>query len=223
MTGQDILNAMELVNPELQLQSGESDVTKALIAVNVAQDHLEALLATMPGCLGGQTGTVVTVANTETAAFPSTLLRLDKLQFIDAATNRPAWDLTPIFNVGGHAYSAYWPQNLTMVQTSGKPEAYWTNGTNIYFAPIPDDVYTIRYYGFVAQSDITASGTFAYKDIARMPMAVFACRILSVGYGDDQGDLSGLAREVFSPVLKAYGDYRADGGKGLPYKYTHDT
>jgi hypothetical protein len=221
MTGQSLLDAMEIVNPELQLQSGETDVAKGLIALNMAQDHLESLLATIPGCLGGQSSTVPTVANTETVSFPSGLLRLDRIQFVDPATSKPIYDMTPIYNVGGHINSYNFP--ASSISSTGRPDAYYTDGTSIYLSPTPDAIYTLRYYGFISASDITAGGTFAYKDIARLPMAVFATRLMSIGVNDEQGDLMELAQEVFKPVLRAYDNFRAESGRGFQYKYNHDT
>ncbi len=43
---------MELVNQELQLQAGEENVTKGLLALNVAQDYFESLAAQRPQILG---------------------------------------------------------------------------------------------------------------------------------------------------------------------------
>jgi hypothetical protein len=223
MTGQDLLDAMEIVNPELQLQAGESGVTKALVALNIAQDHLEALLASIPGCMGSQTVNATTVNGTETVAFPATLLRLDGIQFIDPTTNKPAWDLSPLYNTGGHIQLSNYPFNITATNSNGKPQAFWTNGTYIYLSPTPDAAYTLRCYGFVSASDITAGGTFAYKDIARTPMAIFANRLITVGWNDEQGDLTAFAREVFGPVLRVYDAFRNESGKGFRYRYTHDT
>src|SRR3990167_9038126 len=97
-TGQSLLDRMELLNQELQLQSGESDVTRGLTALNVAQDCFEARAAARPNIYGSTTpvGTVTTTVNTENTAFPTGLLRLDRLQYIDPGTSRPAWDLNPI-------------------------------------------------------------------------------------------------------------------------------
>jgi len=221
MTGQSLLDVMEILHPELQLQPGETDVTKGLLALNVAQDHLEALLATMPGCMGGQVGTVVTTNGVETVAFPASLLRLDRIQYLDS-NGRPQWDLTPLYNVGGHASSGFWPYTLTEA-SGGKPQGYWTDGTNIYLAPRPDGAHTLRYYGFISAADITAGGTFAYKDIARVPMATFAVRMITTGNNDPQEDYTAFAAEVFKPVLKAYENFRAESGKGFQFRYVHDT
>ncbi len=223
MTGQSLLDVMELLHPELQLQSGEVDVAKGLLALNVAQDHLEALLATIPGCMGSGTGNITTADGAEASVFPPACLRLDKLQFIDSTTNRPIWDLVPLYNVAGHSNSGYYPFNILATGTTGKPQAYWTDGNLIYFSPIPDGTYTIRWFGFGSQGDITASGTFAYKDIARVPLATFAVRLITTGNNDDQTEYIEFAKEVFKPVLQAYNNFRAESGKGFQYKYAHDT
>ena len=66
-TGQTLLNIMEDLNGELQLQSGEVDVSKGLRALNAAQDLFETVLATYGReVLGGTYGTVTTTASTET-------------------------------------------------------------------------------------------------------------------------------------------------------------
>lgn len=221
MTGQTLLDTMELLDPELQLQVGEVDVTKGLLALNIAQDHLESLLAEIPNVLGSTVGTVNTVSNTETVAFPSTLLRLDGLQFLDPSTSKPLYNLQPLYNTGGHAAPTYWPVDSSV--TTGRPRAYWTNGTNIYFTPYPDAVYTLRWYGFAPAADITASGTFAYKDIARLPIATFATKVISLGLDDPQEDLMELAKETFNPVLKVYERFRREAGRGYQYKYVHNT
>ena len=95
-TGQTLLDLMEVMDRGLQLQSGETGVTRALSALNASQDHFESILALEPNVHGSSIGTVTTAANTESTAFPSTLMRLDRLQFIGADTSRPAWDLDRI-------------------------------------------------------------------------------------------------------------------------------
>ena len=101
-TGQTILDLMEVLDRGLQLQSGETGVTLGLRAVNASQDHLESLLALQPNVMGSTIGTVTTAANTETTTFPSGLLRIDRLQYIDPDTSRPVWDLARVGGVGDH-------------------------------------------------------------------------------------------------------------------------
>lgn len=221
MTGQDLLDRMELVNQELQLQAGEADVTKGLLALNVAQDFLESLLAAIPKVSGSGSGTVTTSASTESTAFPAGLLRIDRLQYLDPATSRPAWDLAKLNRVGGHAVSRYWPLNLLSTSGSGKPRAYWTNGTVIYWSPLPDGTNTVRYYGLVAASSITAGGTFAYPDFVAFPLATLAAKILKLGLDDPTQDLDGLAQQTLKPAIDALANLNRDGAKGLEYTTIH--
>jgi hypothetical protein len=57
MTGQTLLDTMELLNQELQLQSGEADVVRGLLALNIAQDHFEASAAKRPNIFGSSDST----------------------------------------------------------------------------------------------------------------------------------------------------------------------
>lgn len=222
-TGQTILNRMELVDQELQLQSSEADVVRGLIAANVAQDYFESRLALHPNALVSGTGTVVTAANTETTALPTGMLRLDGLQFINASTSRPDYDLIPIKRTGGQVTAASWPAPLWRPSGSGAPTAYWTNGTSIYWSPLPNAVHTVRWHGLVSATDITASGTFAYPDSALFPLAVFAARILKLGIGDPQGDYEALAEKTFDPVISAMTHFQRDGAQPFRYTEAHDT
>lgn len=221
MTGQSLLDRMELLDAELQLQTGEADVVKGLVALNVAQDYFESVAAQRPNIFGSGTGTVTTASGVETTAYPTGLYRIDRLQYIDASTSKPAWDVQRLQRVGGHTVSTYWPYNLILTTTGGKPKAYWTNGTSIYWAPIPDGTYTIRWYGFQAAADITAGGTFAYPDIVALPIASFAARLMKSGLDDNIQDLASLALEAFSQTLDALGNANRDGAIGLSYTQVH--
>lgn len=222
-TGQSLLDRCELLNQELQLQSGEADVARGLVALNVAQDYYETRAALRPNIHGSGVGTVTTTVSTETTAFPSGVLRIDRLQFIDASTSRPAWDLLPIRRVGAHAWNAYWPYNLISTSTSGKPRAYFTNGTNIYWDPLPSAIHTVRWYGFSVASDISAAGTFAYPDIVMLPLASFAVRLWKSGLDDSPSDPARLAEEAFDPVLDLLANFNRDGASELEYTEHHDT
>lgn len=214
---------MEVLNQELQLQSGEQDVTRGLVALNIAQDYFESRAALRPNILGSAVGTVTTTANTETTAFPSGVLRIDRLQFIDPSTSRPAWDLIPNKRVGGHAWNNFWPWQLTSTSSAGRPRSYYTNGTSIFWTPLPSDTHTVRYYGFAAATDITAGGTFLYPDIAMLPFASFAARLLKTGLDDAPADIARLAEEAFEPVLDAMAHFNRDGATYLEYTEQHDT
>lgn len=224
MTGQSLLDRMELVNAELQLQSGEEDVTRGLVALNVAQDYFESVLASEPGAKGNTTSTVTSSASIETTSFPTGLLRLDSLWRLNSTTSRPEWEMVNIKATGAHYPSATWPMSLGFASsTTGKPDAYYTDGRNIYWSPLPDNTYTFRWYGLQAQSDITAVGTFAYDDIVSFPLAAFAARLMKIGLDDEQTDLAQLAENAFRPVVKALSNFNRDGAAPLQYRYMHET
>jgi hypothetical protein len=220
-TGQTLLDTMELLNQELQLQSGEDDVTRGLVALNRAQDYFESILAGERGVLGDQTGTVTTANDTESTSFPTGLLRLDSLWRLDS-NSRPVYELDPVQDTGGHADNWEWPVSLVNSYSPGTPTAYWTNGRSIYWSPRPDATYTIRWYGLQSASDISAGGTFAYDDVVILPLASFAGRLMKIGVEDDATDLGTLAENTFRPVIKALSNFNRTGPKRLRYRYTHE-
>lgn len=222
-TGQSLLDLCEDLDRELQLQSGEADVARGLRALNAAQDYLEGLLAQHPDVFGGQTANVSTANNTESSAFPAGFLRIDRLQYLDASTSRPAWDLEPIKRVGGHAWSRAWPLYIVTTTSGGKPRGYWTNGTNIYWDPLPDGTHTVRCYGFKTASDLTAGGTFAYPDLCMLALATFAVKVLRIGVDDPTPDYTALANDLFTPLLATLANFNRDGAAPLQYRYGHDT
>jgi hypothetical protein len=223
MTGQDLLNTMELLNAELQLQSGEEDVTRGLTALNRAQDYFETIAASVPGFKGDTTGEVLSVDSTETTAFPTGVLRIDAIWRL-GTNSLPEQRLDPIHETGGHLPTLSWPVSLGYASASpGKPTGYYTNARSIYWSPLPNDAYTFRWYGFQAASDITAGGTFAYDDVVALPLASFACRLMKIGLDDDQDDIGTLAENTFRPVIKALSHTNRDGGKPLQYRYSHGT
>lgn len=222
-TGQTLLNLMEVLNQELQLQSGEEDVARALVALNASQDLFEARLAGEAGTLGGQTGTLTTSSGVETTSFPTGLLRLDGLQLLDASTSRPSKVLDPIDGQGGYSPSFGWPWNHYLLTTSGSPSGYWTNGRLIYWSPLPDTTHTIRWYGLQAADDITADGTFAYPDVVILPLASLAVKILKSGVDDATEGIEGLALSAFEVVINTLAGFRRDGPQTLTYRYYHET
>jgi len=223
-TGQTLLDTMETLNQELQLQAAEADVTRGLIALNRAQDYWESLAAATPELLGDTSGTVTTAASTESTAFPTGLLRLDKMWFIDPTTSRPAWELDNVQNTGGHSASVAWPYYISFpAGAGGRPRAYWTDGRNIYWAPLPDATYTVRWYGLQAATDITASGAFLYPDLLILPMASLAVAIMERGVGDNAADIDALASATYSPAIAALSNFNRSGAKGLIYERLHTT
>ena len=209
---------MEVLDRGLQLQSGETGVTFGLRALNASQDHLESLLALQPNVMGSTIATVTTTADTESTTFPTGLLRIDRLQYIDSGTSRPAWDLERVGPVGDHYTSGGVYASST---TTGKPVRYFTNGTKIFWDPLPSATHTVRYYGLVAASDITAAGTFGYPDVVLLPIATFASKLLRVGKDDDQLPITQVGMETFAPVIQAMTRFNRDRAPGYDYRYSH--
>lgn len=222
MTGQDLLDAMEVLNQELQLQTSEADQARGLIALNMAQDYFEDLAAQEPKILGDTTASVTSTASTETTTFPTGFLRIDAIFFIDPTTSRPADKLDNLSETGSHADYTTWPLYLAQ-STPGRPQAYWTNGRNIYWAPLPDATHTFRVYGFKRADNITSGGTFEYTDSLRLPFASFAVRMMKIGLGDEVADVAGLAKECFSAAIGSMTAVNRDGASPLVYRYGHDT
>jgi len=221
-TGQTMLNAMELFDRGTQGQSGETSVTMALRALNAGQDHLESMLALQPNSLGSTAATVTTTANTEATDFPSGLIRIDRLQFIDPNTSRPAWDLERVGPIGGHYDSgSEYPTIQFDASTSGRPRRYSTNGTSIYWSPLPDATHTVRYYGLKAADDITASGTFAYTDMAAIAVAQFAAEIFKIGKDDEVVSIVQVGMKIFGPVIQGMARFNRDRPPGYEYRYGH--
>jgi hypothetical protein len=221
-TGQTILNLMEVLHPELQLQSGESDVAKGLVAANAAQDMFETHAAQYCDFWGSSTGTVDTTSGQEFTDFPTGLIRLDGLDYINPTTNRPGHSLRPLFERGQHAAGNFWPNSLVSSQSSGVPRAYWTNGTRIYWDPIPSGTDTIRYYGFSHDTDITASGTIRYPEAVSLPLATLAVKIIRLGLDDPIGELTQFVADTFNPVLDLLSGFRRDGPAPYAYSRHHE-
>ena len=221
-TGQTILDLMEGLDASLQLQASESGVTKGLIAANAAQDYLESLLALQPNNYGSTFSTVTTTADTESTTFPSGLLRLDRLQYIHPETSRPGWDLEFVGYTGDqYGPPVTYPSLQFDVSTTGKPQRYWTNGSVILWDPVPDAVHTVRYYGLIAKSDITASGTFGFPDIAMLPLAQYAVELLKIGTDDEVQSLTAFGQKTFAPFLQWAGRFNRDRAPGYDYRYYH--
>lgn len=222
-TGQNILDLMEDMHPELQLQAGESNAPRGLRLLNAAQDLLETIISQHPDVLGGTIGTVTTAASTESTTFPSGLMRLDGLWLIDTGTSLPTYPLEIIQDTGGHSWHRQWPHHLVTSTTTGKPRAYWTDGSKIYWDPLPNGTHTVRYYGFKSADDITASGTFAYPTSAMFPLAVLAVRMARTGVDDPVEDYNALATTLFSPLITSLARFKRMGATRYQYRHSHDT
>jgi hypothetical protein len=223
MTGQTLLDMMEMVNQELQLQSGESDVTRGLLALNVAQDYFENLAAVRKLKTGSTSPTteISAASGSETTAFPAGFIRIDRIQRLSASGGVVVGDLDPIERTGGHAPATSVPWLFTQQASTGTPGGYWTQGTSIYWSPKPSQTTYFRVYGFPRAADITAGGTFTYDDGVAFPLAAFATKVLSMGVADSVADLAALANDVFEAVLNTLELFKRDNGHDLTYSRVH--
>lgn len=205
MTAADVLTKMQVLDNELDVSSGGADETRALAALDMAQDAFEAVVASVPEILG-TIDTVTASANTESTAWPTTLMRIDALWMVNtsASPNRPSYKLDEIEDVGGNSNQApYWPITPYWSATPGAPWGYWTNRAHIYWAPLPDVAYTIRCYGFYSKTNLTTRAiTYGFPDQVSMPMAAFAVRLMGIGVDDLTEEIKALALETYGPVIK---------------------
>lgn len=223
MTAATLLSRMQVMMNELQIASGGDDESRALTALDMAQDYLESVAAAMPR-IGQTTTTVATVANTETTALPTGMLRLDSLWYIDSSTNLPAWEVLAIDDAGGHRPSAPWPISLGLATTTGAPRRFAYDSAYFYWLPKPDAAYTLRVYGLFPRTDITTRAiTFGWPDDLSTPVAAFACRLLKMGIDDPTQDAQALAEEAFTPALRRMRNMVRQMPTGRAYTRTHFT
>ncbi len=221
-TGQTLLNYMELANQELQLQPNENDVVRGLLALNVAQDYFENLASSRKVKTGSTSPTaeVATSAAGETTAFPTGCIRVDRIWRLDGTGGNPVAELEPLKRTGGHRQS-FNPWLTASSVASGSPTGWWTQGSYIYWSPLPSGVTYCRLYGFMRAADITASGTFTYDDGVMFPIAGMAARLMAIGVADPTTDLTGLANEYFEAILDTLERFNRDGGQDLTYTRIH--
>lgn len=226
MTNADLLSRMEILDAELETGSGEDDETKALLALDIAQDHFEAIAATYPRVFGTHDDTLTTTANTEKTTKPATILRLDSVWYLDTTVtpNIPRYKLESSKDSGGHIPGLPWPTRAQVGMCAGAPDGYWDDEDYFYWSPVPDAVYTLRWYGMKSQAAITARGTtFAYKDHLAMPFATFAVRAIKVGLEDGSDALKALAEELFAPALRRARRASRERVTGRSYTRMHVT
>ena len=223
MTGQSLLNLMEMCDRELQLQSGEVDVVRGLVALNAAQDMFESMVAAEAELLGGADNALTLTASQEYSTFPTGLLRIDRIQYLDPTTSKPIWDIYNIKRTAGQVRGG-WVWALISSVAAGKPRGYWTNGKKLWWRPVPDSsTDTVRIYGFNAAADITASGTFTYEDLMALPLAMLACKYMALGRGDALTDMASIGRETLGAAMDQLRGFNKDGAPEYVYSYPHST
>ena len=229
MTIASILTKMQVLDNELDVSSGGADETRAISALDMAQDAFEAFIANHPGLLGTKTDTTTTTASTEATAWPSTLMRLDNMYLMNTSStpNLPQWEIEIIQDVGGHIPAGgAWPFGLYSTTPMGKgaPRKAFTDRANFYWQPLPDATYTVRLYGLFSKDEITSrSATFAYPDVVAVPMAAYAVRMMEMGIDDPSDELAALAEELYAPVINLLRQPTRQRAQARQYQYFHTT
>ncbi len=213
----DLLDVMALLNNELDVAAGGNDESRAIRALSLAQQQLENLLVLAPYAMQS-TVTVSAASQTETSTWSTSLLRLDALWYLDPTTSRPVRKLKRIFEIGGHVPALPWPLQLVLPTGVGAPDAYYGNMANFYWLPLPDQAYTMRAYGLIAQAEFTARGdAFNYQKRAKLPLASFAVKLLNVSVDDGPEDYDTLAQQTFGPLVRALRKF--DRSEPMPRYY----
>lgn len=225
MTIATILTKMQVVDNELDISSGGADETRAISALDMAQDAFESIVANHPDTLG-KISTISTTADQEYTTWPSTLLRLDSLFKMNTGVtpNRPQWKIEIIQDVGGQVQSG-WPYSDGYAPTdTGAPHRAYTNRQYFFWDVVPDAIYTLRAYGFSSETDLTIrTQTFAYPDYVSTPMAVFATRLMEMGIDDPSAELKDLADELYGPVLNSLRQPTRQRPQARQYSRVHTT
>lgn len=230
MTIATILSKMQVIDNELDISNGGADETRSLAALDMAQDAFEAMLANQPDTLGTVGTTITTTANTEATIWPTSLLRLDSLYLLntDVTPNVPQYQIEIIQDVGGQAASWPFPWLSAIIgyvpQGYGPPRAAYANRAQFLWAPIPDQVYSLRPYGLFAKTDIsTRSQTFEYPDLVANALASYAVRLMQIGIDDPSDTVQALGDEQFGQVLKALRRPVRQRPQSRQYEYWHTT
>lgn len=221
MTLADVLDAMGILDNELDVSSGGADESRAITAAGMAQDAFESVVAGIPEVLG-TVGTLTTSASGETTTWPATLMRVDSIWMI--TNSLPAYQLQEIQDVGGQAnVNPFYPFGAYSVSPSA-PQGYFTNRANFYWQPIPDAIYTIRVYGYYQKTALTVrSQTMEIPNQVKSPLASFAVRMMSIGVGDDEEETRRLANELYTPVIKMLQSPTVQRPQSRVYSRMHTT
>lgn len=205
----DVLDAITVVNNELDVSAGGSSEARAILAINLAQHYFESIAASMPRVLsqGISTNNVATANSTETSTWNTTLRRLDALWYLDS-NGLPIRKLKRIVEFGGHVPSLPWPLQIALTTTwGGAPFGYYADMNQFFWLPRPDGAYNIRIYGFFKQAEfstnpISRTANFNYPLECKLPIAQFAAKMLSTSVGDDSIEYDKLGSELFRPLLR---------------------
>ena len=229
MTVATLLEYMTVFDNELEIEADGTDETRAIRALNIVQKWFEAIAASESEMLQ-RYSTLTTTADTEVTTWPTGLLRLDSLWYVDTTTspNLPQWQLEPMYETGGHRPSMSWVETIAVAASTGKPRRYYATGPHtagrIFWEPVPDAVWTIRYYGLIAADDYTVrTGTFAYPDPCAPAFAQEAAKLLRIGRDDNITDLQRQATVSLGAALKMCERWWNDEVGARHYQDAHET
>src|SRR5258708_1368885 len=148
----NLLDLIATLNNESDVTAGGADEGRAVKALMIAQHYFETIAASLPRVLAS-TIQVVTAASAETTTFPSTLLRMDGLWFLDPTTNLPIYKLKRILEAGGRASTLPPPSDFFLCPRNGAPAAYFSDMASFYLLPFPQGLSNVRVYGPVEQPE----------------------------------------------------------------------
>lgn len=222
LTAVDLLDSMSVLDNELELGEGQSDEAIALKALSMAQKYFESLCAVYPNVLASLV-TVSPEANLGQSAWPSSLLRLDAVQALNA-DNQPVWNLEDLGGLGGAVSMLPWPLTLSAWGVAGAPGGFTASLGSIGWLPTPGTASTIRLVGLVQQPKFRRrTDPFGYPSQCEVALANFACRLLSIGVADETADLDRLASQIYTPLLKSLRKFVRTGPQGRVYTDVHTT
>lgn len=228
MTIATLLDRMVLGDVELRVGARQPDEARALTALDTVQDWLEAVIASEPKLLQTDS-TLTTTANQEYTTWPSGLLRLDALWYVNTSStpNLPAFEVDIIQQTGGHRPALAWPMSSVILPGTGTGvprEASVVGVSKINWSPIPNAVYTYRWYGFIAATDITVrTQTYAYPDHLSVAHAMYAAKLLRLSKDDAIDALQAEAQAAFAPSIRALRKTVRVGPSPRTYSEIHTT
>jgi hypothetical protein len=225
VTGADLLSRLGVLDNELDVDTGGADETRALLALDLAQDYYHAVAAVQGGIVNGFK-TLVTTSNVASTAWPADLLRINGLDYADGS-GEIEWGE----DINAHLKNpAPWPLSVGL-SAPGRPASAWgIPDVSIFWTPTPASGYSIIASGFVAAADlwdgdITTSRliVFGHPKIVVGPLCTFAHKLLELGIDDPTDEAQDLADRWFLPVIKAQRRRVRIRPSGRYYTRTHTT
>lgn len=200
MTAADLLARLNVLDNELSIDTGAADESRALLALDLAQDYYETAAA-IQGRLVNTVATLVMTPSSSSSSWPSGMLRIDSVLYSDGSGEVEYRDQT-----GAHLRppSSPWPLISGSLAQAGKPYEFWdVPDAALYWIPTPDAAYTVSVIGYRAQSSLTTRDVvFGHSDVVAGPLCAFALRLMELGVDDPSEEYQTLADAWFLPLIK---------------------